>query len=102
MIRWGSFFTPTYSLLIANSIKSMLIKLTGGTVYDPEHGIDGEVRDLYVRDGRIVDNPNDAKIDKVVGWGKRCEPQRDGVSMTRWGSFLTHNLQAKENSLNLC
>ena len=42
----------------------MLIKLTGGTVYDPAHGIDGEVRDLYVRDGRIVDSPNDGKIDK--------------------------------------
>jgi formylmethanofuran dehydrogenase subunit A len=32
----------------------MLTKLTGGTVYDPAHGIDGQVRDLYIRDGRIV------------------------------------------------
>lgn len=32
----------------------MLIKLTGGTVYDPAHGIDGQVRDVYIRDGRIV------------------------------------------------
>ncbi len=32
----------------------MLIKLTGGTIYDPANGIDGEVRDIYVRDGRIV------------------------------------------------
>ena len=42
----------------------MLIKLTGGTVYDPAHGIDGEVRDLYICDGRIVDRSSDAKIDK--------------------------------------
>jgi len=32
----------------------MLIKLTGGTVYDPAHDIDGQVLDIYVRDGRIV------------------------------------------------
>ena len=38
----------------------MLIKLAGGKVYDPAHGIDGEVRDLYVRDGRIVERPADA------------------------------------------
>jgi formylmethanofuran dehydrogenase subunit A len=32
----------------------MLTKLTGGRVYDPAHGVDGEVRDIYVRDGVIV------------------------------------------------
>ncbi len=32
----------------------MLIKLTGGTVYDPMNGIDGEIRDIFVKDGRIV------------------------------------------------
>ena len=32
----------------------MLIKLTGGKVYDPANGVDGDVRDIYVRDGRIV------------------------------------------------
>lgn len=32
----------------------MLIKLSGGTVYDPAHGIDGQIRDIYIRDGRIV------------------------------------------------
>ena len=35
----------------------MLIKLTGGTVYDPMHGINGEVRDIYAKDGRIVAAP---------------------------------------------
>ncbi len=33
----------------------MLTKLTGGKVYDPAHGIDGEVRDIYIRDGWIVE-----------------------------------------------
>ncbi|HEY8355278.1 MAG TPA: formylmethanofuran dehydrogenase subunit A [Methylophilaceae bacterium] len=37
----------------------MLIKLTGGTVYDPAHGINGKVMDIYVRDGRIIDHPRD-------------------------------------------
>lgn len=32
-----------------------LLKLAGGTVYDPLHGIDGEVRDLWVRDGKVVE-----------------------------------------------
>ncbi len=37
----------------------MLIKLTGGRVYDPAHQIDGKVMDIYVRDGRIIDRPRD-------------------------------------------
>jgi formylmethanofuran dehydrogenase subunit A len=35
-----------------------LLKLAGGTVYDPLHGIDGEMRDLWVRDGVIVSAPD--------------------------------------------
>ncbi len=43
----------------------MLIKLTGGKVYDPANGADGVVRDVYLRDGRVVAAPTDgAKIDK--------------------------------------
>lgn len=32
----------------------MLIKLTGGRIYDPAHGIDGKIMDIYIRDGRII------------------------------------------------
>ena len=44
----------------------LLIK--GGTVYDPKNGIDGEVRDLWVQDGRIIEAPSDpgAKADKTL------------------------------------
>jgi len=43
----------------------MLLKLSGGTVYDPAHGIDGKVVDIFVRDGRIVERPrDDEKIDQ--------------------------------------
>ena len=30
------------------------LRIVGGTVYDPAHGIDGEVRDVCIDDGRIV------------------------------------------------
>jgi len=44
----------------------MLIKLSGGTVYDPVHGINGEQRDIYIRDGQITRKPAAAdKIDKT-------------------------------------
>lgn len=31
-----------------------LLKFVGGRVFDPEHGVDGVVQDIFVRDGRIV------------------------------------------------
>jgi formylmethanofuran dehydrogenase subunit A len=33
------------------------LKLASGTVHDPTHGIDGEVRDIWIRDGKIVEAP---------------------------------------------
>jgi len=35
----------------------VLTKLAGGRLYDPANGIDGEVRDLYIHDGRILHHP---------------------------------------------
>lgn len=32
----------------------MLIKLSGGRIYDPAHGIDGKIMDIFIRDGRII------------------------------------------------
>ncbi|MCH9047797.1 MAG: formylmethanofuran dehydrogenase subunit A [Proteobacteria bacterium] len=44
----------------------MLIKLSGGTVYDPVHGINGEQRDIYLQDGYISRKPvSSIKIDKT-------------------------------------
>ncbi|MBS0232060.1 MAG: formylmethanofuran dehydrogenase subunit A [Proteobacteria bacterium] len=40
----------------------MLIKLTGGKVYDPEHGVDGEVRDIFIENGRIVSPEPNARV----------------------------------------
>ncbi len=39
----------------------MLIKLSQGTIYDPAHGVDAEVRDLFLRDGRIVAAPAESE-----------------------------------------
>ena len=36
-----------------------LWKITAGTVYDPTNGVDGEVRDIWIDDGRIVAVPTD-------------------------------------------
>lgn len=37
------------------------LRIAGGTVYDPANGIDGEVRDICIEDGRVVaDVPGDA------------------------------------------
>jgi formylmethanofuran dehydrogenase subunit A len=44
----------------------MLIKLAGGKVYDPANEINGEVRDIYLCDGRIVSPPAaDERIDET-------------------------------------
>ncbi len=39
-----------------------LLKLTGGIVHDPTNGIDGEVRDIWSEEGKIVAAPNDPAI----------------------------------------
>jgi formylmethanofuran dehydrogenase subunit A len=38
---------------------SPLTCISGGTVYDPANGVDGQVRDLWIQDGRIVPPPSD-------------------------------------------
>jgi formylmethanofuran dehydrogenase subunit A len=41
----------------------MLIKLTGGKVYDPANRVSGEVRDIYVENGKIVAAKPNARAD---------------------------------------
>ena len=40
--------------------------LRGGTVYDPSHGVDGIVQDLWIREGKIVAAPEDESQAKIV------------------------------------
>ena len=37
-------------------------KIAGGTVYDPANGIDGQVRDIWIAGGKIVEPPTDPEI----------------------------------------
>jgi formylmethanofuran dehydrogenase subunit A len=39
-----------------------LIKISGGTVYDPANWIDGQVRDLWIEDSKIVAAPADPAV----------------------------------------
>jgi formylmethanofuran dehydrogenase subunit A len=39
-----------------------LWKISGGYVYDPINGVDGQVRDIWVQDGTIVDSPSDPSV----------------------------------------
>jgi formylmethanofuran dehydrogenase subunit A len=41
---------------------SSLFKIAGGTVYDPTNGVDGQVRDLWIADGKIVAAPTDPTV----------------------------------------
>lgn len=44
----------------------MFIKLEGGAVYDPVHGINGEQRDIYISNGKITRKPSSqVRIDKT-------------------------------------
>lgn len=45
-----------------------LLQLKGGQVYDPKNGVNGEVRDVWAEDGRIVAAPADPSIraDRVL------------------------------------
>ena len=44
----------------------MLIKFSAGKVYDPLNGVNGEIRDLFISNGRIVEKPADGvRIDKT-------------------------------------
>ncbi len=44
----------------------MLTKLTGGRIYDPANSINNEVKDIYIRDGRIVAKRADESVDKEI------------------------------------
>lgn len=39
-----------------------LLKISGGQVYDPTNGIEGQVRDIWIDQGRIVEAPTDPQI----------------------------------------
>ncbi len=45
-----------------------LVKIAGGKVYDPANEVDGEIKDIWMQDGKIVAPPSDpdARADKTI------------------------------------
>jgi formylmethanofuran dehydrogenase subunit A len=45
-----------------------LLKIAGGTVYDPANNIDGVIRDVWIQNDRVVDSPADpsARPDRTI------------------------------------
>ncbi len=43
-----------------------MIKLEGGRIYDPANGVDGEIRDLYIEHGRLVDAATVPGVHQVI------------------------------------
>ena len=37
------------------------MRITGGKVYDPAHGVNGGVKDIFIKDGRVIDSPVDGR-----------------------------------------
>jgi formylmethanofuran dehydrogenase subunit A len=35
------------------------LKISNGTLYDPANDVDGEVRDIWIEDGRVIETPTD-------------------------------------------
>lgn len=45
----------------------MITRLKGGKIYDPANRVNGQVRDIYIQDGRIVRKPRPSeKINKTI------------------------------------
>ena len=40
----------------------MMLKISGGEVYDPANNIDGDVRDIWIDNGKIVAAPDDPAV----------------------------------------
>jgi formylmethanofuran dehydrogenase subunit A len=45
---------------------SDLLKIAGGFVYDPLHGLEGQVHDLWIRGGKIVAPPTDERPTRTI------------------------------------
>jgi formylmethanofuran dehydrogenase subunit A len=44
-----------------------LLRITGGKVYDPRNGVRGELRDVWIAEGRVVDPPDaNVRADRTI------------------------------------
>ena len=50
----------------------MITKLENGRIYDPINKINGKIKDLYIKNGRIIDRPKfNEKISKTIDLKKK-------------------------------
>ncbi len=43
--------------------RPLYLKLTGGAVHDPANNVDGAIKDVWVKDGKIVDAPSSTDVE---------------------------------------
>jgi formylmethanofuran dehydrogenase subunit A len=43
-----------------------LLRIAGGTVYDPANGVDGTIQDIWIRDGKVAAAPPNVKADRTI------------------------------------
>jgi formylmethanofuran dehydrogenase subunit A len=45
-----------------------LLKIAGGRLYDPQHGIDGEIQDVWISQGQVIPPPQSPEVrpDRVI------------------------------------
>ncbi|NND98321.1 MAG: amidohydrolase family protein, partial [Pirellulaceae bacterium] len=44
-----------------------MLRITGGKIYDPANGVNGEIRDLCIADGRFVDSVDGGQTVDATG-----------------------------------
>ena len=47
----------------------MITKLENGRIYDPINKINGKIKDLFIKNGKIIDRPKrNEKISKIINF----------------------------------
>ena len=54
-------FRSSFILSLTHFLMSDLLKISGGYVYDPRNGVDGQVQDLWIENGKIVAAPSESE-----------------------------------------
>jgi formylmethanofuran dehydrogenase subunit A len=60
----------------------VLVRIANGRVIDPTHGVDEEPRDVWIRDGQVIDRPSDPEVraDRVID-AQGCVVMPGGVDI---------------------
>jgi len=56
-----------------------MLKIANGRVFDPQNGIKDEVKDIYIKDGRVVESPPDGDCSVIDATG--CVVMPGGIEI---------------------